>query len=266
MSTTLNKLDRLPEESTLIFQQKINCLTFEQLWQFILRQTKIRCKSLVCPVNLNILLSLRKNQKIKKNFEEKTEIIFADGFPLVIFSKLPFFSCKSIPERIGGTAITEKILSKSSMKIFLLGSKIEVLETIKTHFPSQIVGMLSPSSSQLQSTKYNQNVVKTINNSQAQVLLVALGPLKQEKWLLENYSKIDSVVCLSVGSALDILSGAFPRAPRFLQVIGLEWLWRLALEPRRLSKRYLSDGLLFIQLVFSYSAKKILKMVLNSGK
>lgn len=86
-----------------------------------------------------------------------------------------------------------------------------------------------------------------INRSGARILFVGLGCPKQERWMAENAGRIQSVM-VGVGAAFDFLSGLKPQAPAAMQRCGLEWLFRLCTEPRRLWRRYLKHGPRFVEL------------------
>ena len=84
-----------------------------------------------------------------------------------------------------------------------------------------------------------KKVVDKINLVKPDILLVGLGSPKQEKFIYENLKKMPSVkLAIGVGGAFDFISGHVKRAPHILQKIGLEWLWRLALEPKRIKRIY----------------------------
>jgi N-acetylglucosaminyldiphosphoundecaprenol N-acetyl-beta-D-mannosaminyltransferase len=92
-------------------------------------------------------------------------------------------------------------------------------------------------------------MIQAINEARADILFACLGTPKQEKWIAQNAKKLNVSVCVGVGCALDILSGRAVEAPRALTGIGMEWLFRLMHEPRRLAKRYLIRGSAFIYYV-----------------
>jgi N-acetylglucosaminyldiphosphoundecaprenol N-acetyl-beta-D-mannosaminyltransferase len=97
-----------------------------------------------------------------------------------------------------------------------------------------------------------------LRSSGANVLWVGVGAPKQELWMSKVSGKIDVPVMIGVGAAFDFLAGTKPAAPRFMSRMGLEWLFRLASEPRRLWKRYLIGNSKFIGLslrAFLRSAK-----------
>ncbi len=82
------------------------------------------------------------------------------------------------------------------------------------------------------------------------MLVVGLGAPKQELWVHAHRDQISAPVALCVGAAIDFLAGEKPRAPRWMRRIGIEWMHRLASEPRRLAMRYLRDAWIFPQLVW----------------
>jgi len=92
----------------------------------------------------------------------------------------------------------------------------------------------------------NARVVRDINASGADILLVSFGMPLQERWLMENWDVLRVNIALPGGGALDYVSGSLRRPPRWLRAIGLEWLGRFILEPRRLWKRYFIGNPLFM--------------------
>jgi beta-1,4-glucosyltransferase len=95
-------------------------------------------------------------------------------------------------------------------------------------------------------------LVESINRSQAEVVLVALGNPIQEEWILANREALDANVVVGVGALFDFWSGDKPRAPLLVQRVRLEWLYRLCLEPRRLLRRYTVDIMAFLVLCNKY--------------
>jgi len=95
------------------------------------------------------------------------------------------------------------------------------------------------------STQEDDEIVKQINGSGARILFVGLGCPKQEIWMANHRGKIQAVM-LGVGAAFDFHAGAKPQAPKWMQRIGLEWLFRFFSEPRRLWKRYLLHNPRFV--------------------
>ena len=144
--------------------------------------------------------------------------------------------------------------------IFLYGSSQRTLELLthkihKTFEKVVIAGVYSPPYRDLTKSEKG-NVIEMINRSGAGIIWIGLGCPKQEKWMMENSGKISGVM-VGVGAAFDFYAGNIKRAPITLQKIGLEWLYRLLLEPRRLWRRYLVTNSSFMYQVFKLLMKKI---------
>jgi N-acetylglucosaminyldiphosphoundecaprenol N-acetyl-beta-D-mannosaminyltransferase len=174
-------------------------------------------------------------------------------------------------ERITGVDFMLEICSlaeKNNKKVFLLGSgKDEVVQKtaqeIKNKFPTlEIVGthrgwgMMEELSGKLTyNTDGNQLILDMINHTKPDILFVAFGMGKQEKWLVENLPKLPTVtIGMGVGGAFDYISGTVPRAPLLMRNLGLEWAYRLIKEPKRF-KRICNATVGFIILYFSYGRK-----------
>jgi N-acetylglucosaminyldiphosphoundecaprenol N-acetyl-beta-D-mannosaminyltransferase len=107
----------------------------------------------------------------------------------------------------------------------------------------------------------NARLIDDIRNTGAKILLLALGTPKQERWLQKHLPETGALVGIGIGSAFDMISGAKPRAPKWMQQCGLEWFHRMLMEPRRLGKRYFLDfaffGYLFKEVILRrFSARK----------
>ena len=127
--------------------------------------------------------------------------------------------------------IQSKFKIKNS-KLFLYGGRDEVVKKTAEKLGDSVIGYEH-------GYQDTDKVVDKINLVKPDVLLVGLGSPKQEKFISENLKKMPSVkLAIGVGGAFDFISGHVKRAPRFLQKIGLEWLWRLILEPKRVKRIY----------------------------
>jgi N-acetylglucosaminyldiphosphoundecaprenol N-acetyl-beta-D-mannosaminyltransferase len=102
-------------------------------------------------------------------------------------------------------------------------------------------------------------IVEKIQRAKPDLLLVGLGAPKQELWIHRHQNQLGATVSLGLGASIDFLAGKVRRAPRFMSDYGFEWLFRLALEPRRLARRYLLRDPLFIKIVLQqlFTARKL---------
>jgi N-acetylglucosaminyldiphosphoundecaprenol N-acetyl-beta-D-mannosaminyltransferase len=180
------------------------------------------------------------------------DLVVPDGKPLFIMQKK--FGAKADAEQIRGyDLMTELMLraASSQTKIGFFGSSDETLERLRTraenefsgidiayiHSPPRLEGDLAAGA----------EIISAINDSGVDILFVALGCPKQEKWMARNREMLKPVQ-IGVGAAVDFYAGTAAEAPKFLQKIGLEWLYRLSKEPRRLWRRYLMNNPRFIYL------------------
>lgn len=231
-------------KSTYLWQQRIDCLTPKMVTNQILASVKNHTKQLYLPINIHILLALRRTPELQQRHSQNG-VIFADGMPLIWLSRL---TAHPLPARVSGTDLVETLLKDSRIKVFALGSTEPVLHNLKTRFP-QLHAWYAPPFGSAWNEDEDKKIIGMINQSAADVILVGVGPLRQEQWLLAHFDRLKTQAGIAVGSAFDILSGEKPRAPRWMKDNGLEWLWRIILEPRRLSLRYLSDFLMLLYLI-----------------
>ena len=137
-----------------------------------------------------------------------------------------------------------KIASEKSKSVYLLGSKSrkvvqDCANNIKKKYPNiSIVGMDEGLNileyKQKLEIENNEEIIKKINNSKTDILFVAFGHSKQEKWIYQNLNKMPSVrIVMGVGGAFDFISGNVKRAPKWVRAVGMEWLFRLIRQPRR---------------------------------
>ncbi len=188
--------------------------------------------------NPEMLLEARKNPQFKEILQ-KTDLNIADGIGILLASR---FLKTPLPERVTGVDFMLalcKHLPKGT-KIFLLGAKEGVAEQVKMKlenlFPDvKIVGTFAGSPSK----EDEQQICTQIQQSQAKILFAAYGTPKQELWLNSNLPRLQIVrLAIGVGGAFDFIAGIQKRAPKWMQKLWLEWLYRLIQEPKRIKRIY----------------------------
>ncbi|MBV8902814.1 MAG: WecB/TagA/CpsF family glycosyltransferase [Acidobacteriia bacterium] len=175
------------------------------------------------------------------------DLVVADGMPLVWASR--WFGAP-LKERVTGSDLVPRLAALSARKgygIFLLGATPEVSqgaeERLQSQYPGmRIVGRFSPPVRPLEELD-DEEILREIERAAPDILLVAFGSPKQEKWIHRNRARLKVPVCIGIGGTLDFIAGAVPRAPRWMQHAGLEWVYRTWAEPRRLAGRYLRGAL-----------------------
>jgi N-acetylglucosaminyldiphosphoundecaprenol N-acetyl-beta-D-mannosaminyltransferase len=208
-----------------------------------------------CFANVHMVIEAYQDKSFAKDVNNAT-FVFADGVPLVKTLKF-FYGIKQ--DRVAGMDVMPDLIrlaSKNNLKIFFFGTTNELLETIKkkieNDYPNtEVVGMFSPP---FNKSLNDETYIEMINSSGANLVFVALGCPKQEKWMAHNSPKINAML-LGVGGAFPVFAGVASRAPMFMQKSGLEWLFRLYQEPRRLFTRYFKTNTYFIFLVLIYKLK-----------
>lgn len=164
-----------------------------------------------------------------------------------------------IKEKISGSdlfpAFYKHNKNNQKIKIYLLGAQEGIAEKAKENINRKvgreiIVEAYSPTFGFEKDERESQEIINNINKSEANVLAIGVGSPKQEKWILEHYDQFEKIkVFFAIGATIDFEAGAKPRSPKWISNIGLEWLYRLYCEPKRLWKRYLIDSLPFFGLV-----------------
>lgn len=136
--------------------------------------------------------------------------------------------------------------SKQKLRVFLLGGKPEILDRAAFFLAHKLGHVVVGKCDGYDGIKNTKNLVGSINDTCADVVLVALGNAEQEEWIMANYQKINAKFFAGVGGLFDFWSGDKPRAPKWVQDLRMEWFYRLCLEPKRLYRRYTLDALLFL--------------------
>ncbi len=180
---------------------------------------------------------------------ERADLSTADGMPVAWFLSL---LRRRRQERIAGPDLMWHYCGEAAgrgERIFLFGSTSRTLGLLSARlqrdFPGlQVVGTIAPPWGEWPATLEDE-LIERINASGAQVVFVGLGCPKQEIWMNRQRKRVGAVM-IGVGAAFDFYAGTVRRAPLWMQKSGLEWVWRLAREPRRLLGRYLRTNLRFL--------------------
>jgi N-acetylglucosaminyldiphosphoundecaprenol N-acetyl-beta-D-mannosaminyltransferase len=203
----------------------------------------------VAVVNAAKLVKMRSDKELEESVLA-ADLIGADGVPVVWATKL--FGTP-LPGRVNGTDLMYRLLERANEKryrVFFFGAKEEVLgqvlEVVRKDYPGvQIAGFqhgyFTPAE--------EPSVVEKIRIAEPDILLIAFGTPKKELWVKRYFSAMGVPVIHGVGGSFDVLAGVIPRAPLWMQKAGLEWLFRLCQEPRRMWRRYLATNTQFVLLV-----------------
>lgn len=215
----------------------------------------------VCFVNAYSIVSARDDAAFSRAIDD-ADLSVIDGVPVAWVGRwLSGARC----ERLSGPDLMHLLLSGTSyadLRHFVYGGDEETLSRLEfrysrggTQNPRRIVGTWSPPFRDLTETE-ERTLLARLDSLQPDILWVCLGTGRQEKWMAAMKDRLRVPVLAGVGAAVDFLSGNKSRAPRWMQNLGLEWLFRLATEPRRLWRRYILGNISFIMLVVAEVFRK----------
>jgi N-acetylglucosaminyldiphosphoundecaprenol N-acetyl-beta-D-mannosaminyltransferase len=181
------------------------------------------------------------SERVRKAHEQAAMIV-PDGMPLVWLGRLLGFNSMG---RVYGPDLMESVFSRRELRRlshFFYGSTPAVIDSLAAIIRSRfgefnLVGSFSPPVRPVGFDE-DEEVISHIRQLRPQIIWIGLSTPKQEIWLLNHMHKIGTGVGIGVGAAFDLLSGTTQQAPRWIQRSGLEWMFRLAVEPRRLFRRY----------------------------
>ena len=167
-----------------------------------------------------------------------------DGKPLQIVGRL---KGNTEISRLFGPSVMEKFIDwgrKDDVSHFFFGSSestlLKLKEVIELKYPgTRIVGMLAPPFKPINEWD-NKRFAQLINDAKPDFIWVGLGAPKQERWMFDNYKKLNKGIMFGIGAGFDYLAGNTKHAPQWMKNLALEWLYRLSQEPKRLWKRYLT--------------------------
>ncbi|HNB53691.1 MAG TPA: WecB/TagA/CpsF family glycosyltransferase [Anaerolineales bacterium] len=197
----------------------------------------------IATVNADFVVKAISDPELRQLLQE-VDMATADGMPLVWGARI---LGTPLEERVAGADMVPALAELSARKrysMFFLGAAPGVAaraaDILQTRYPGlQIVGVVSPPVSSI--FEMDRAIIEQIKNVKPDILLVAFGNPKQEKWIGMYGRELGVPVMIGVGGTFDFIAGQTKRAPVWMQRIGFEWLFRLAQEPKRLWKRYVVD-------------------------
>lgn len=235
-----------------ILGTNINVTNMEDTISYITENLEELKGAYICVSNVHTTVMAYRD-KAYRNVQNSGAMALPDGQPLSIVSKK-----RGFPEarRVPGPDLMPAILDlsqKTGYRHYFYGSTEATLEALRAallrRYPKlQIAGMYSPPFREL-TKQEDEEIIRHINESGADFLWVALGAPKQEWWMYEHQHKIKALM-LGVGAAFDFTAGTTKRAPRWMQRLCMEWVFRILREPKRMLPRYLNTNFAFLYYVY----------------
>ena len=200
--------------------------------------------------NVDHVIKLKSDEHFRKIYSH-AQLVVTDGVPLLWASRL---LGSPIKERINGTDLFEQACEMAAQRgysVYLLGGDTGAAEQAckvlcQRHADLKIAGWDCPPVGFEKDMEANQRVQARIQSSKADLLFVGLGAPKQERWMFDHAAATGVSFAIGVGVSFSFVAGQIRRAPKWMQRSGLEWMWRLIKEPRRLWKRYLQDSFFLV--------------------
>jgi N-acetylglucosaminyldiphosphoundecaprenol N-acetyl-beta-D-mannosaminyltransferase len=240
-----------------ILALNLDLVSYEEALKRIVGWARNKESHFVCFANVHMVIEAYRHPDFADQVN-RASLVVTDGVPLMGWLRA-ISGIKQ--ERIAGMdALPDllKLASQNRLKVYFFGTTLDVLDRIREKinalYPDvTIAGMFSPPFGQ---SLDDDTYIEQINASGADLVFVALGCPKQEKWMATHTAKIHAPL-LGVGGAFPVFAGMAKRAPKLMQRFGLEWLFRLFQEPRRLFARYLVTNSLFLALAFREKLKSM---------
>lgn len=198
----------------------------------------------IATANVDFLVQASQDVELRRILFD-ADLVVCDGTPLVWASRL---LGNPLKERVAGSDLVPlmlKIAERKNYRVYFLGGKEDVVEQAianvrRDHPQLEIAGYYSPPFAPLLEMDHD-DICRRINEARPDMCFVSFGCPKQEKWIWMNRDKIRVPMSVGVGATIDFLAGSVKRAPRWVGRFGLEWIYRLCQEPKRLFKRYAND-------------------------
>ena len=228
-----------------VFGLPLSRFTYQQTLDEVDRLIERGRPGFFITANLNYAMLTRRDERLAK-VNRQAAFLVADGMPLVWYAKL---TGRRLPERVAGADLISMLIERAAERghrVFLLGGAGDVAAEVAAIFQSRypelkIVGVEAPILGEL-SPEEHERLIARIRRARPDQLLVAFGQPKGELWLAENCRALGVPACVQLGASFDFVAGRVRRAPKWMQRIGAEWLYRIACEPGRMIPRYFRNA------------------------
>ncbi len=228
---------------------RISAINIPLACEAICRWVQEKRHAYVCVAPVSTIVECQENKDYKKIINN-ANMVTPDGMPLVWYGR---WKGNKIIRRTYGPDLMLTLCEagqKTGVRHYFYGGTEKTLDLLKEKlrqkFPDiKVVGQHAPPFRSL-TLQEDDSIVEEINRLNPDIVWVGLGSPKQDFWMEYHRNKIQAPVMIAVGAAFNFLSGVVPQAPKWMQNRGLEWIFRLCSEPRRLWKRYLVGNTKFV--------------------
>lgn len=238
---------------------EVDSLNMAEVLDRIDKLIQIKKNSYVVTPNVDHIVQLEKDSELQKVYKN-ADLILADGKPLIWISN---YYKTPIKEKVSGSDLFPllcEMAGEKGYKMFFLGAAEGVAARAATNLKKrysnlEVAGVYSPPFGFEENEEEVEKILQMIIKSNVDILIVGLGAPKQEKFIFKYHDRLNVPISLGLGASLDFEAGNIKRAPKWMQKSGLEWLFRITQDPRRMFKRYIIDDIKIIRLVRKYKIK-----------
>jgi N-acetylglucosaminyldiphosphoundecaprenol N-acetyl-beta-D-mannosaminyltransferase len=228
----------------------LDCITEHEAVAACLAWCEQRQSSrLVVPINVHILMLLRSDARLR-DVCAGSDLLLADGMPVVWAARLLGMPLR---QRVSGVDLMTQLLERGArrgLRVFFLGAEEDVVTRLVALVGERFPGVgVTGYRNGFFAEQDEPEIVRQIAASGADLLFIGMPSPWKEVWAHQHRTELGVPVTLCVGGTFDVLAGKVKRAPRWMQRAGLEWFWRVLMEPRRLWKRYLTTNTLFLSVL-----------------
>jgi N-acetylglucosaminyldiphosphoundecaprenol N-acetyl-beta-D-mannosaminyltransferase len=210
--------------------------------------------------NVDIVIRYNRDPEFAKYYDEGA-LCVADGVPILWAAKFLGFPLK---EKVSGSDLVPRVCglaNQQGYKLFFMGGRPGAADAareqlLKTMPALKVVGTYAPPFGFEKDPVELEKISAMIKAARPDILFVGLGAPKQERWIKQYHQALNVPVCMGVGVTFEFIAGIVKRAPKWMQSIGMEWFWRLCMEPGRLWKRYLLDDTQFFGIIWKQKFRK----------
>lgn len=231
-----------------ILNAALDPLTLEQSVDVVFDALAAGRRGWVSTLNVSMLIGMRRQARLQV-FADNALLAVADGQPLVWVA--PLFGGR-LPERVAGIDLMDRLCARAAHQgtpVYLLGARPDVLERALHALRIRHPGLEAHGADGYFEAKDASARAAVIRASGAGLVFVGMGSPRQEAFIEEQLPHLGAVVAIGVGGSFDVAGGVLRRAPPWVGKAGLEWLFRLVQEPRRLLPRYACTNALFLLLI-----------------
>jgi N-acetylglucosaminyldiphosphoundecaprenol N-acetyl-beta-D-mannosaminyltransferase len=253
-----SELDPIP---LVLFGVPFHNVTFDEAVEWVVRRVRSGKPCNIATANLDFVMQAWEDPELQRVLVD-ADLVIADGFPIV---KLAARFGPALKERVTGSDLTPMLMeraAKEGFRVYGLGGGEGVAERalhlFRERFPDlKIAGAYSPPFAPLLEMDHG-SIVARLEEAKPDLLFVAFGAPKQDKFISMHVKSWQVPVAMGVGGTLDFIAGAQRRAPKWMQRLHLEWLGRLLADPKRLYKRYLGNVRFLVAAMHQMRALKLI--------